>query len=249
MGFWDVFLAAAKSWTNVRVAPEPDDAAFVLRGPALLRGQQDRFSVSGDALGPWMSFRYKHHEMSLRPAPWTEIFVDLPERYPLLLMARLREHNDREKIMDSVLAQLSFGDAEFDRAFLVEGAPIDVVKLLFDAPTRELLHALQCRLRTPIEGRPQLLMIVPGWLEGARARMVLESLAAFSSRVRDAYGEADAAAIGAREGFAFREEADGEAQRQAVAEREAQLAEVRTVWNRRGHKWWSYDGEPTTRAD
>jgi hypothetical protein len=45
------------------------------------------------------------------------------------------------------------GEADFDRQFLVEGAPFDVVKLLFDARAHQLMHHMRDELsREVLEG-------------------------------------------------------------------------------------------------
>jgi hypothetical protein len=237
MGLLDFFMKLFEESPDK--CPEPDDAAFLIRGPAMLRGQQDRYSVSGDALGPWISFRYIGVVDSSddRNSPATEILVELPTHYPLLLSVRRRTNDERDAIERGREVSFPSGDADFDRQFLVEGAPFDVVKLLFDARARQLMHHMRDELSTTDKAPYRLRMVVGGWLEGHQAREVLEEFVSLVGRIRGAYGEAEAAILGDRKGFAFREEADDETQRAAAAEREAQVERTRRMWARRKFFW------------
>jgi hypothetical protein len=123
---------------------------------------------------------------------------------------------------------LQLGDTAFDRAFIVEGAPSDVVRALLTSPLREsLLSMIRPRLLndggelTIADGK--VVLAARGWLEERKqAEAFLDLALAVAERVPLAFEEVDAQ-LRKEAGGAYREQHDAAVARTAVAARTEEL--------------------------
>jgi hypothetical protein len=161
----------------------------------------------------------------------THYIVDLPGQYPLALLVRPHARGDAGKIARGEMVDIRIGDLAFDDAFLVEAAPADVAKLLLDGETRAWLASLPSpELSKPIDGVPQLRLVLPEWNEDPdEAERHFRGVARVASRVREAYATADAAIPTQQTGAPFREEIDDEARQRAARQREDEVSRVQRV--------------------
>jgi hypothetical protein len=177
--------------------------------------------VRGRRDGRFVSFGY-----AARPPPddpearltWTEVTVEIA---PARLLLELRPDSARERrwLRTGVALDLRLGDAAFDAAFVVEGAPVEVVHALLDERWRRRLLAV-----APLVARcdgPEVCVARPGWFiapEEALALLdlALELAAAVPAAVRRVEGAAP------RSGNPYRDApaADGDAPRRAARLRE-----------------------------
>jgi len=67
--------------------------------------------------------------------PWTYVEVELPAAHPLSIHVRRHALGDRRSIRRGDMVDIELGDPEFDRTFLVEAAPSEVVADILDAQT------------------------------------------------------------------------------------------------------------------
>jgi hypothetical protein len=87
---------------------------------------------------------YRHVDRSggdLFAAWWTEVEVEIP-KVPLALYLRRAGAGDHEQVAQGGMVDVAVGDAAFDAAFVVEGAPAELVVQLLDEDLRELLLGL-----------------------------------------------------------------------------------------------------------
>ena len=124
---------------------------------------------------------------------WTEIECALPRGYPLSLHVGSHGWFDRGKIERGELVDVVFDDPPFDEAFLVEGAPVEIVRRLLDADARRfLLGQRRATLETRDDGT--LRLSIRGWLEAEHeVRPALRCAARLAAGVRAATASVDAA--------------------------------------------------------
>ncbi len=136
---------------------------------------------------------------------WTELECKLPavtaEHVQLYLWPSGRDL--AEQVAQGRMLDIVVGDALFDGAFVVEGAPTDIVRTALDAPTRAALKALRrCEIQFPRRphGEPAaseppasfavLQLAMRGWLEDeAGIIAALDALTRLAQRLRAAPSE------------------------------------------------------------
>jgi hypothetical protein len=154
---------------------------------------------------------------------WTYIDCVLPAGYPLSLNLRRHGWFDSGKIERGELVDVQFGDAPFDDAFLVEGAPADVVRHMFDAAARAWLVATKS-IEVTTETGGVLRLAIRGWLETPeKMQPALDLAARVAAGVRDATAAADRAVPLVQTDSPYRPAPDARPLREA---REARAAEV-----------------------
>jgi hypothetical protein len=166
---------------------------------------------------------------------WTAVSAELPRGYPLQL--RVDRGGPRPDLVErGILVDLELGDPEFDREFVVEAAPSDVVRHLLDPAARALLvERVGARLTTVDDGDRRCVMYsFPGWDEapGTAQRLTAE-LARLAGRVREAYAAAEAEAGLVDVGSPFRPQLDDAPARAAAEVRTRELEQVAAVQERR----------------
>ncbi len=112
----------------------------------------------------------------------TEITVAIPEGYPLaIFLSRQGPRQAREQ----ELIDVQFADAAFDDRFLVEAAPVAVVRQLLDAEARRFLVKLDdCRIVTRDKA---LVLTLPVWVSPTDATRAIEGFTSIIVRIRDAF--------------------------------------------------------------
>jgi hypothetical protein len=139
------------------------------------------------------------------------------------LSLRPQRPEDDGLIEKGLAVDLQIGDATFDAAFLVEGAPADVVLRLLDDRVRTALLA----------ARPDRVTVGPYGIAVERTGLVYDApgaaalagaAAALALRLPGALQEADDAR--AREGAAYRQEPTREAEQAQIAARMKEIAEL-----------------------
>lgn len=194
---------------------------------SLLGGGHDLggFVAWGDALGAPVTFAFVSRPAGAGTERWTEIEVKLPARYPLVLRLRRHAPHDRERVERGELIDVDLGDRAFDRAFLLEAAPVDVVKLLLDDKVRAyLLRRDHVELSTQVAEGAVLKLAVRGWLEKlAEAQPAIETAVDLAIGVREAYARVEEESLLGMGGAPFRPEPDARLTRRAAEEREAEV--------------------------
>lgn len=152
---------------------------------------------------------------------WTEAECTPPPAYPLDLHVRRRGWFDERMIARGTMVDVQVGEPRFDETFLVEAAPADVVRQLFDQDFRTFLLSVSGALTSVHEGPSRVVRLsVRGRIEDlGEARRYLEMLAQLAARVPAAFMQADAALPTQSIGSPFREIVDTSAQRDAGGQR------------------------------
>ncbi|MEZ4362462.1 MAG: hypothetical protein R3B48_19890 [Kofleriaceae bacterium] len=201
----------------------------------LLGGKHDgEASAEGRVLGLPASVTFVTRGDGARARPWTTIEVALPYPYPLALHIRDHAPRDRRQIARGKMVDLDNSDPPFDRRFLVEAAPADVVRRALDAAARGyLMSQAEVELTTEPGPRPALRLAVQRWMESPdEAADALRMLGRLVSRVRDIYQElADAQQVVS--GDPYRPMLDAGLARDAMTSREAEVARVDGLRQRR----------------
>ena len=162
------------------------------------------------------------YERTLRDRRWTEIDVSVPRGYAIALYVRRYEWLDPHEIRRDAMIDIELGDPAFDRQFLVEAAPAQIVRTVLAAPLRRLLVSHDAAtLTTELLGDlTALRLAAPTWLGPDAIVAAVEVLIATSASVRDGYAEVEVAAI-AGTGAPYRPQLDGpqiDAQHAALAD-------------------------------
>jgi hypothetical protein len=198
----------------------------------LEQASQGGAAVTGRYQGIEVTYRFATRGSGSNSESWTEVEAAVPASYPLAIHVRRHDWRDRTHIERGDMIDVKVGDAEFDRAFLVEAAPADVVRRLLDGETRALLGAHQpVELDTIVDGDRKLLRLgIRQWIEDeAGAAALIERIAAIAARVRDGFAEADAALPARDIGGPFRQEVDGQPAHDAARAREAEVERLGAV--------------------
>jgi hypothetical protein len=163
-----------------------------------------------------------------RTLPWTQIDVDLPRGYPVTIALRPRRARDVRAIERGELAPVALGDATLDDELVLEAAPVEIVRALFDEETRAFLRRLaEVELTTIHHGSRSVLRLgVPRWADAAQAEELVGALVDLAGRLRAAHAAADAAIEPAVGGAPFRPDVDDEPVRAARAARAAEVERV-----------------------
>jgi hypothetical protein len=156
---------------------------------------------------------------------WTYLEAAMPAGYALALHLRPHRNEDAIEIERDELLDIQIDVPEFDDAFLIEGAPADVVRRLINPQVQATL------LRQPpikIDAADGVLQVMlSGWHEDAAAiRPWVELVGSIAGGVRDAYAAADAAIPLAATGGVYREIPDDQP---LQAARAARFAEVQRL--------------------
>lgn len=194
-----------------------------------LGGEHDATSAAwGSALGPYATFSFvKRRNRSSKL--WTEIDVELPGRYPLTLHVRRHNLFDKLAIERGNMVDIEVGDAEFDEDFLVESAPVDVVRRLLTPRVRRYFKEHRnVELCTPSDREGILRLSLRGWTNDlSEADEALDVAIELSTRVREAFAEAVAETPSApAAGSPFRQELDDRQALVAQARREIEVAQI-----------------------
>jgi hypothetical protein len=205
---------------------------------AMLHGEHDDdCAAHGTALGLPATVRFGRDGVGAGERRWTELEIALPHRYPLTMHIRPHHEEDRRRIARGDMVDLDNADPAFDRRFLVEAAPIDVVHRLLDGATRNyLLQQRDVELTVDVDDRLVVRLALQTWLrDPAQARAALRVVAGLARRVREVYQQLyDAPSAPAlATGGPYRPSADAQPERDARAAREAEVARVAGLRRRR----------------
>jgi hypothetical protein len=211
----------------------------------LLGGQalSDDVSVSGSFEHVATAVRFGTRGSGKSAQSWTYVDCQLPAGYPLSLHLRRHRWLDDGKIERGEMVDVQIGDPSFDGAFLVEGAPAEVVRRLLVAEVRAYLQAHD---RVDVETRDQgwIRLAVHGWLYDRAA--LLEALRVAS---RLALGLRDASLADqpdrtplAAAGAPYREIADDGAVQQARAAQADEVRGLDAIRTRRNQQQWGVLG-------
>jgi hypothetical protein len=98
-------------------------------------------SVTGQCRGVGVTLSFPNHGCGSTPDPWTEIVVRTQLHGVSL---ELREQTDTEEHLEAMalVRDLKTNDPAFDSAYVVEGAPRDIVVAWLDQDVRERLLAV-----------------------------------------------------------------------------------------------------------
>ena len=196
-----------------------------------LRGVRTRSNqVVGTCAGAAIEFRFETRGSGSNTEHWTEIDVDIPASYPFTLHVRRHAWRDRSKIKNGEMVDVQTGHARFDDAFLIEGAPSDIVRELFDDhPLRALLEAeTHVELGTHREGnRAFVRFATRRWADDAIvACALIDGVARLPRRLRAVYAAADRDIPTELVGGPYRPQPSDRPARETVARREHEVARV-----------------------
>ena len=195
-----------------------------------LGGSSTGNEVTGTCAGAAIAFRFETRGSGSSAEHWTEIDVDIPGAYPFTLNLRRHAWRDRSKIERGEMVDVETGHARFDEAFLIEGAPTDIVRELFDdALLRTLLEAeTHVELISHREGKRAFLRFATRhWVEGViAARAMIEGVAQIPRCLRQAYAAADQEIATELVGGPYRPEASDRPARDVAARREHEVERV-----------------------
>jgi hypothetical protein len=184
--------------------------------------------VQGAFRGIPLTFSYTTRGSGSAATAWTEITVPRRAGAPVQLSLRPQTRREERLRDEGLVIDLVLDDPPFDDAFIVEGAPTDVVRALLDDPLRAALLWLQ-----PIEldvADGKIMLAKEGWIEEEGAiRSAVEVAVMAAERVPRAVETADAAVEKVMSGPAFRQEPDATAERAAKTARAAELADLSKV--------------------
>lgn len=116
-----------------------------------------------------------------------EVATAIPRHFPLLLEIRRESFSDVRAKRRDELVDLAVGDPVFDSAFVVEGAPADVVARLIGKPIQVLLMA-NTDGRVVLGDDHELAFHLDRWPEHATAVEAIEAIAVMAAEVPAAFG-------------------------------------------------------------
>ncbi len=192
----------------------------------------------GEALGAKTTLEFTTRGAGSSSRNWTHITVEVPRAYPLAIHVRRHIGSDRRVVARGDMVDVLVGDPAFDEAFLVEAAPVDVVRQLLDEPVRAVLTAHRDADLETIEapdGARSLQLGLPGWIEELEAlRGSLATMARLGASVRSAFTAADHGTEAlAAAASPYRPELDAQPARAAQAAREAEVDRIKAVRGKR----------------
>ncbi len=176
----------------------------------------------GTALGAPTTIAFVERQPEEGGAQWTEISVQLPRGYPLLLRLHRMRHVDEADLAQGAAERVEWGDVPFDAAFFVEGAPAAVVKHLLDAEARAFLE--RCPdVELSLAGL-ELSLKVQGWLQTEEAATpALEFANRLAARLPEVFARVERENQAVRGGSPFRAEPDAERVQAAEEQQRAEL--------------------------
>lgn len=138
-----------------------------------------------DREGAIVTYRLSDRGVDTERALWTEVSTPRPEQYPLSITITPGRVSPGEARLD-----LDLGTPLFDKYFVVEAAPSDVVRILIDEPARQFLIEQRGELHV---GTTRIRFAKPGEvLDPETAIALVDFVTGLARRVREAYAEADA---------------------------------------------------------
>jgi len=202
-----------------------------LKGGYERRGRAARGTWEGVPTEVRFTLRGTGYERTVHERRWTEVDVRVPRGYALSLYVRRHEALDPHEIRRDAMVDVELGDAEFDRQFLVEAAPAQIVRMVLDAPVRRWLtdHDGATLTTEQLGGLPILRLSAPTWLAPGAIMAAIDALAGISAAVRDAYAALETAALRGV-GSPYRPQFDNaqfDAQHSALADEVAFVAGLR----------------------
>ena len=159
-----------------------------------LEGQATTNGVTSKRNGVAVAVRFVTRGSSSNMEWWTEVDAELPAGYPFTLGLRRHRRQDAEQIASGQMVDVQIGHADFDRVFLIEGAPDDVVKRVLEGPLLACLaREPEATLDTVRDGERILIRFATRrWLaEPAEVVDVVDAVASAPGRVRAATVEAN----------------------------------------------------------
>jgi hypothetical protein len=203
--------------------------------------------ASGTVRGTDVRFRYVTRGSGKHAVRWTEVDAELPAKYPLRVFVRKQGWLDQGKIDRGELIDVVVGHSYFDDKFVVEAAPADIARILFDERACSYLLALEQQWWIEVtteswETKPVLRLNIRGcWLDDLLgAERAVEAMAAIAGRVRDAYVALETAPEVTDQGSPYRPMLDDKAARRAAdarLEEVAKLDAIRTEREARQKMW------------
>jgi hypothetical protein len=201
--------------------------------------------ISGSAVrvtrhGVATAIRFVTRGTGSNTVPWTHIECDLPPGYPLALNIRRHGGSDQRRIERSEMVDVELGDPEFDAAFVVEGAPADVVRQMLPEEVRSFL-LLRGGLEVATDGGVLRLAIAERVDAPDAVTMVVDWTSRLAASLVDATATADAAVAAGQApgGDPYRPRVDDRPLREARAARAAEVAavEARRTEHARRARW------------
>jgi len=157
-----------------------------------------------------------------------ELEVEVP-CLPVVLQLRPQTRAEARQIETRRAVDLATGDAAFDSAFIVEGAPADVVKEWLDAETRA--RALAAGPVIITLRRTSMTLYREGW-QPAQEGPLMELLGRMALRLPGALAEAKRAYVASRAGY--RGDTDNELGKERAEKWRAELLALAGATERRG---------------
>lgn len=182
-----------------------------------------------------MTYKFADRGAGSSHEPWTECDVEIPARYPLT-MRIVRGKPSKRDLQEGLVIDVEIGSTRFDDDFIVEAAPVDVIRQLIDHEARQLLqsHGKPELTTEKVDDSAMLRLAIPGWEENPdKALALADGVARIASRIRDAYAAAEAAVEKPEVGSPYRAEVDLQPARDAQDTREKEIAAVQEVAARR----------------
>lgn len=198
-------------------------------GELLGGGNDGRVAAWGSALGVMADLRLITRGSGRNSEAWTEIDVELPSKYPFSLLLRRHSWFDAGKIQRGELVDVRIGSRAFDDAFLVEAAPADVVRKLFDREVRQLCLQLRDFQLATVPNTSTLRCELRGWVAVETVREAVAILAKLANSLREAYAQVEAENQPELIGSPFRQEIDDSPARAAAEARELEVARLELV--------------------
>ncbi len=219
-------------WATMRSSQRRRTALEAIASKLSGAADSKHASATGTLAGIPITLRYTTRGSGSNAESWTEVDAQPPAGYPLSMTLRAHGWFDSGKIERGDLVDVVIGDPEFDKRFVVEAAPADVVRHMFPPELRGyLLSRKHLTIDTPKVGDVATLVLrlsVRGWLEKPEDfTPALEHMAALAARVREAHATADQAVAPAEPGGApYRPALDAAPARDARAARAAEVAQL-----------------------
>lgn len=198
-----------------------------------LGGTSTSNGVRGTLDGVAVSLEFETRGSGSSSESWTYLDAALPGGYPLSLNLDRHGWFDRGKIERGEMIDVIVGDAAFDDAFRVEGAPAEVVKRMLTPELRAYLMA-HPRIEVRTLAGPTLRIAVRTWLDQhADARRGLWTVARLAASLRPVSLALDAQIPTTTTGDAYRAMPSDQPLREARASRVDEVARVESVRQRR----------------
>ena len=199
---------------------------------AALAGASDpgRNEATGRAHDVPVTFRLALRRAGKSTIAWTEI-DSVADSGDLVLSLRPESEREHRVVAEKLAVDLQTGDAAFDAAFVVEGAPKDLIIPLLSADVRARLLAVGGVTIT--QWKDGLRLEQRGYMvDPERIRAAIEAIATLSAALPGAREQA-ARAVAEREGTDYRGEVSADREQAVVAARALEVAQVKGVQQER----------------